>query len=286
MKLNVNIKTAFFLLLFPLAAELKSQDFESVIYTKKQDERERFRISSQSIKTENIYEFQADGNGVTSGEGALVALYDYDSFGKLIEFVRYDPFSDSIIALKVIDYNNKGLITRVSGIDFNRKYINNYFYDELNRKIKINTLIRESENYTLRESAKFIYEGESNRLREEIYTNAEGKTILEITYSYGEDGSVIKNYGNGIREFMFYEPSGLISLMRTESEENGVVSEIRYIYDEDNRLIKIAFTSLSYTYSIDYNYDGMGNLTEEFYSSSLYEDENESPKIYKHVYEK
>lgn len=284
--MKLNIKSALFLLLIPIVTDLRAQDFESVIYGKKQDAGERFRISSQSVKTESIYEFTADGNGVTTGDGVLVALYDYDPFGKLIEFVRYDPSSDSIIALKVIDYNNRGLVSRVSGLDFNRDYINNYIYDETGRKVRLNTLVKEGKNYILKEYVKYAYNGETDQVKEEIYSDAGGKTILSITYSYREDGSVIKNYGNGMREVKYFEPSGRISLMRTESDENGVVSEITYQYDEENKLIRLSFASLSYTYSIDYNYDKMGNLTEEFYSSSLYEDENESPKIYRHIYEK
>jgi hypothetical protein len=206
--------------------------------------------------------------------------------GKLVGFVRYDPSSDSIIALKVIDYNNRGLVSRVSGLDFNRDYINNYIYDELNRKVRVNTLVKEGKNFILKEYIKYSYEGEGNQLREEIYSDAAGKVLITITYSYGEDGSIIKNYGNGMREVKYFEPSGNISLMRTESEENGVVSEISYRYDDENKLIRLSFVSLSYTYSIDYNYDRMGNLTEEFYSSSLYEEENETPRIYRHIYEK
>ncbi|HEC76585.1 MAG TPA: hypothetical protein ENI33_04930, partial [Thermoplasmatales archaeon] len=223
------------------------------------------------------YSYDAVGNRICSiNENGYTTTYEYDALNRLIKWTN--PLNHSIY-YTYDAVGNKIRITDANGIS------TNYVYDELNQLICIIDAMGNIINYSYDPVGNLInvidpnggtYSYEYDSLNRIInFSLPSGKSTI---YSYDENGNVISkilpnlnqlNYsydslnrltqisypdGNSI-SYSYDSGSNLISAVN-----NNGIGNVTIMYDENNRPISVETDYGTFTKSITYTYDEIGNI--------------------------
>lgn len=155
---------------------------------------------------------------------------NYNSVGKMTNLKAY--IGNGNYSNIRVDYDTKGRITCFSSNGFDTLYK----YDNHDRIISIKYL-----NWV---------------------TLKDYKTIREETYTYNEQGELTSNHiidkETSVEKWNTYDVNGNIIYYK-EKDDEGLVSEIYYKYDEKNRCIYHKSVTDEFVKEISYKYDANGN---------------------------
>lgn len=258
-------------------------------------------LITYSDATTETFSYDADGNVIRQkARDGSYTYYNYDRLGRLI--VTGIIFADSVTEnvpnqyssdmsfdnLTTVVYNSKGWQTSVTENDV----ITVTSYDLSGRILSVKVVSTNEESVT-EENEKYSYTydsngncasftevfGTTNYVYNEVgkilkTTLSNGKSIL-YTYEYGKlktlsfngyvitykpDGSVLSFTANGNPVTNYTYVSALSNVLSGVYYANGV--SWNYVYDDNDRLIRLEHIKDGVTSTFTFTYDEDGNLTE------------------------
>ena len=233
------------------------------------------RYDTRGNKTE-IISYNKDGKVV------LRDTYQFDRFGKQINFERYDDKNKLIYSQRTA-YDNNGRKIRENGSDGQSPYSNSYSYDGSGKLSEITYMV----NNALLERRQFKHSGNKTEI---LVYNASNTLMFTQENTYNDKGSLLTE----IRK----EPQGNIiqSLNFQYNNFGDVLQEIRkragdkldyqksIQYDQHNRPIKEETTNPDGTkfVSSEYQYNNLGDLVFKSFRRNTRTPE---PSTTKYVYD-
>ncbi len=198
---------------------------------------------------------QADSDKEIAGE--KLSLTEQESVTKVEPYEVVVPFGDYVSRFN-FDENGRLISQTNPGTNTDTKLIS-YAYDGNGNCISISMYNKDDAVFA---EKNFTYDSSGNCTQETAYEFVDGERVFDFSYTYERDssGKIIKIINDkGTTEAYSYDENGLCISEDTFGSDGTIVSQAKFYYDADGRLIRTDSTEEDW----NYEYDSSGRLIKE-----------------------